>query len=129
MGQLREIESKLIALGYQLVAISPDLPTRIRDSIAENKYDYTLLSDSHMKVAISVGVAHRLTDKEVLELKAHGMDIVAASGLMSHLLPVPSVFIVDTEGVILFEYVNPDYRVRIDSKTLLAAAEAAASSE
>lgn len=129
MGQLREIESKLTALGYQLVAISPDRPTRIRGSIAENKYDYTLLSDSHMKVGISVGVAYRLTDKEVLELKAHGIDIVAASGLMNHLLPVPSVFIVDTEGVILFEYVNPDYRVRIDSKTLLAAAEAAASSE
>lgn len=62
-------------------------------------------------------------------LQSYNLDIEDASGKTHHLLPVPSVFIVDTEGAILFEYVNPDYRVRIDSETLLAAAKAVAPSE
>ncbi len=40
------------------------------------------------------------------------------------MLPVPSIFITSTDGTIKFEYVNPDYKVRIDSGLLLAAAKA-----
>ena len=125
MGQLQEIESKLTALGYQIVAISPDRPVKIREYTTEDDYDYTLLSDSDVKVGRAMGVAYRVSDKMVLELKTRDMDIAEASGKSHHLLPVPSVFIVDTEGVILFEHVDPDYRKRIDSETLLAAAETA----
>jgi hypothetical protein len=51
-------------------------------------------------------------------------NLEAASGEKHHLLPVPSVFIVGREGMIGFTYVNPDYKVRIDSDVLLAAAKA-----
>ena len=33
-------------------------------------------------------------------------------------LPVPTVLIVDTEGKILYEYINPDYKVRIPAELL-----------
>lgn len=129
MGQLREIESKLTGLGYQIVIISPDRPEKIQEFTAKNEYDYTLLSDSDLKAARALGVAYQVSDKTVETLESYNIDIEDASGKTHHLLPVPSIFIVDTEGVIQFEYVNPDYRVRIDSKTLLAAAENAASSD
>ena len=129
MGQLREIESKLTALGYQIVIISPDRPAKIQEFTAKSDYAYTLLSDSDLKAASALGVTYRVSDEMVETLEGYNIDIEDASGKTHHLLPVPSVFIVDAKGVILFEYVNPDYRVRIDSKTLLAAAEAGASSE
>ena len=129
MGQLREIESKLTGLGYQIVIISPDRPEKIQEFMAKNEYDYTLWSDSDLKAARALGVAYQVSDKTVETLESYNIDIEDASGKTHHLLPVPSIFIVDTEGVIQFEYVNPDYRVRIDSKTLLAAAENAASSD
>jgi peroxiredoxin len=125
LGQLREIESKLTTLGYQIVVISPDRPAKIQEFNTKSEYDYTLLSDSDLKAARALGVAFQVSDETFEALKSYNLDIEDASGKAHHLLPVPSVFIVDTEGVILFEYVNPDYRVRIDSKTLLAAAEAA----
>jgi peroxiredoxin len=37
-------------------------------------------------------------------------------------LPVPSVFIIDTTGTIRYVYSNPDYKVRLASDALLAAA-------
>jgi peroxiredoxin len=124
LGQLREIESKLTELGYQIVIISPDRPEKIEKFNAKANYDYVLLSDSEMVAARALGIAFHVDDKMFEALKGYDLDIEDASGKKHHLLPVPSVFIVDTEGVILFEYVNPDYRVRIDSGTLLSAAEA-----
>ena len=39
------------------------------------------------------------------------------------MLPVPAVFFVGgTKGLIEFEYVNPDYRVRLSPDLLVAAA-------
>lgn len=129
MGQLRGIESKLTELGYQIVVISPDRPEKIRELTAKDNYDYMVLSDSDLAAARALGVAYHVNDKTVEALKSYNLDIEDASGKKHHLLPVPSVFIVDTESVIRFEYVNPDYRVRIDPGTVLAAAEAQASSE
>jgi hypothetical protein len=52
------------------------------------------------------------------------MDIEEASGQEHHMLPVPAVFMLGgTKGLIEFEYVNPDYRVRMSPDLLLAAAK------
>jgi len=39
---------------------------------------------------------------------------------------VPSVFIVDAEGRLQFEYVHPDYRIRVPGDVVLAAARSIA---
>jgi peroxiredoxin len=65
-------------------------------------------------------------DEGVERYKGYGIDLEGASGETHHLLPVPAVYIVDKKGKILFEYVNPDHRVRIDAQTVLAAAQAQA---
>ena len=37
----------------------------------------------------------------------------------SGLLPVPSLFVVDTDGTILFEYISPNYKNRITEELLI----------
>jgi hypothetical protein len=37
----------------------------------------------------------------------------------------PDTFVIGTDGIIDFAYVNPDYKVRVDPSVLLAAAKAA----
>lgn len=51
------------------------------------------------------------------------MNLEEASGEKHHILPVPAVFIVDDNSVIQFEYVNPNYKVRLNSEILLKVAE------
>jgi len=47
-------------------------------------------------------------DKEALEKsKKYAATLEAGSGLSHHILPVPAVFIVQKDGSIIFEYVNP----------------------
>jgi peroxiredoxin len=59
-----------------------------------------------------------------LEFKAPekytGMLSERSNGQNNGLLPVPSLFVVDTSGKILFEYINPDYKMRISPGLLLA---------
>ena len=51
--------------------------------------------------------------------------IEKASGKKHHQLPVPSTFIVGTDGVIDFVHFNPDYTVRMPPEALLAECEKA----
>lgn len=85
-----------------------------------------MLSDSKMEAAKRFGIAYEVNAKTLKRLSGFGIDVEAASGEDHHLLPVPSVFIADKDGSIAFSYVNPDYRKRLDSEVLLAAARSAA---
>lgn len=122
MGQLREIEPKLSRLGFQLFGISPDRPAKIRESIEKHKLSFRLLSDSQMAAARAFRVAYKVDDATLKQLRDYNIDIEEASGEKHHLLPVPAVFVMGTNGLIQFEYVHPDYKVRIHPDLLLAAA-------
>jgi peroxiredoxin len=112
----------LLELGYQVIAVSPDRPEKVKAATKANKMEYTILSDSTLEVAQGLGIAFKAGDETVSRLKGYDIDIEEESGEKHHLLPVPAVFLLDTDGTILFEYVNPDYRVRIQADVLLAAA-------
>jgi peroxiredoxin len=121
--QLREIEPELKNLGVQLLAISPDKPSKVRETIEKHKMSFILLSDSDMVAARSFRVAYKLDDQTLAEFKKYNIDVEDASGQRHHMLPVSAVFLVTTNGLIQFEYVNPDYKVRLDPELLVAAAK------
>jgi peroxiredoxin len=121
--QLREIEPQLKHLGVQVFAISPDQPSKLKETINKHQLGFPLLSDSDMAAARGFGVAYKLDEATLVKLKAFGMDVEEASGQQHNMLPVPAVFLIGgTKCLIEFEYVNPDYRVRISPELLLAAA-------
>lgn len=122
MGELQSIEDDLTKLGYKLIALSMDKPEKLMTSVQKHDVKYELFSDSKANACTSFGIAFRAADEYVNKLKGYDMDIEADSGQKHHILPVPAVFLVDTEGTIKFEYVNPDYRERVKAELLLAAA-------
>ena len=75
-----------------------------------------------MAAAEAFRIAYRVDDATLKTLAQHGIDLEAASGEKHHELPAPAVFVVATDGRIQFEYVNPDYSVRVHPDLLLAAA-------
>jgi len=103
LSELASIEGELKELGYQIVAISPDTPKALGKSREKQELGYRLLSDSEYEGMKAFGIG--------FEHKRRGM------------LPVPSVFLVNPEGQITFQYVNPNYRFRLPAKLLIAAAE------
>lgn len=122
---LAGIIDELKAANYQLLAISPDQPSKIEQTPDRDKFDYTLFSDSEMKAAKAFRVDFKVPDELVANYKSKlQIDLVAASGQTHHLLPHPSVFIVDAKGVVRFTHMNPDYKNRLDPTAILKAAKA-----
>jgi peroxiredoxin len=120
---LQKIESDLTALGYQIVAISADKPEKISETVTNDELKYTVLSDNNSDASIAFGIAFKVDDATVEKYKGYNLDLDEASGNSNHILPVPSVFILDTQGKIKYEYVNPDYKVRLDENKLLEEAK------
>ena len=124
MAELQKIESQIVELGYQILAISVDKPEVLKETLSKGELSYTLLSDSPADVLKAFGIAYRVDDKTVARYKSVGIDFEKNTGYDHHILPAPAVFIVDQKGVVKFQYVNPDYKERIDGDILLTAAKA-----
>ena len=124
LGQLSEIEKDILDAGFQIIAISPDKPDQVQKSYDQHKMKYTLLSDSSGDAAKAFGIAYRVDEPMLKKLAQHKIDINEASGYDHNILPVPAVFVIDTNGMITFEYVNPAYSVRLHPSVLLVAVQA-----
>jgi peroxiredoxin len=120
LSQLHTIENEVIELGYQIVAISADRFENAEKSVDKHNLHYTLLSDSAKIAAEAFGLAFKVDEETLERYTKIGIDLEAASGVNDHILPVPAVFIVQKDGIITFEYVNPNYRVRLNAQVLLA---------
>ncbi|HSG52454.1 MAG TPA: peroxiredoxin-like family protein [Rheinheimera sp.] len=129
LAALREIEPRLTQLGYQLIAITPDSVASINKSLMDTggqKLNYTLLSDSQFVASSAFGLAYYLDDKTAAAYKGKlGSLITTEAGSEKVVLPVPAVYIVNTDGEALFSYVHINYKTRLHSELLLKAAELA----
>lgn len=117
LAALGEAEKELLDLGYQIVAISPDAPKNLKATEEKDKLNYLLLSDSAGALSRAMGIAFQAPDnyKPIL--------IKGSEGVNTNFLPVPSVFIVNLNSEIEFEYITPDYKHRISNELLVAVAQ------
>ncbi|MDJ0653727.1 MAG: peroxiredoxin-like family protein [Xanthomonadales bacterium] len=123
-SDLRKVEDKLTGMDLDLIFLSADGPHVLADAVAgeTEKLKYQLLSDGSSEIAQAFGIAFKVDDATYQLYKDRIVDLEEASGYKHRNLPAPAAFIVGTDGVIRFSYVNPDYRVRLHPDVLLAAA-------
>ena len=82
---------------------------------------------THAKRAIrrQSGTAFRIDDSLTGYLDRNGRDYATSSIGKHNALAVPSVYVVDASGEIVFDFVNADYRIRLPADELQAAATGA----
>lgn len=114
LAEIQEAESEIIKLGYQIIAISPDSPENLKTTDEKNQLNYSLYSDSDGIFCKAVGIAFKAPKRHATMLSKK------SDGLNEGFLPVPSVFVVDTSGKIIFEHINPYYKTRLTSSLLIA---------
>jgi peroxiredoxin len=122
LSDMRLVEPKLRASGFEIVFLSTDQPKLLYSSVKATDIHYTLLSDSDLKAARAFHIAYHLDSATLAKQREYGVDLERTTGTKLHELPVPSVFIIDTSGTIRFVYSNPDYTVRLGADALWAAA-------
>ena len=124
LAELRTAESELETMGFDIWFISIDRPEQLYASLDQPDIGYEILSDSKLEATRAFGLAFKVTDETVDKYLQWDIDLEAASGETHHVLPAPSTYIIAADGVIRFQYTNPDYAVRLPPEVLLAAARA-----
>ena len=114
LAGLAKIENEIKDLGYQIIAISPENFQNIPEVAKKDKVSYTLLSDNGGNLIQRTGIAFEMPDNYKKGLSSK------VKGNLTPILPVASVFIVNRSGEIMFEYINPDYKIRLPKDMLLA---------
>jgi len=130
LGEMRTMEKKLLEMGFDVFFISPDQPSFLLESLkdqdlkAELKAEagHQLLSDASMEISKAFKIAFKVDDETVEKYKKWNIDLEKTSGYNHHLLPAPATFLVGKDGVIQFQYVNPDYKIRLAPSILHAVA-------
>ncbi|MCK8131249.1 peroxiredoxin-like family protein [Pseudoalteromonas sp. 2CM28B] len=126
--QLKALQSRLPeihALGAQLVAISPQAPD---GSMSENdirNMDFVVLSDQNADVAASYGVAWQVPAFLLEHMREdRGLDLESLNNGNGSILPIPATFVLDSEGKVMWRYVDVDYRTRSEPQDIINALKA-----
>lgn len=120
--QLKRLEDSLPlikAKGATLIAVTPEKPENINKTIAKTKASYSILFDDGLKIMRSYDVAYAVDDATITSYKKYGIDFTQINGLNGAYLPVPAVYVVNKEGVIVFRHFDKDYRNRVSVQEIL----------
>jgi len=127
MGQLKKIEDHLNALGFQLIGISTDNEQDLQKSIGKHQLNYQLLADFNSVISQAFGLAffssQKITDRYLAKMDLKNPLQKNKAGDERLVLPVPAIYVIDSQGLVQFNYVNPNYKVRLHEALLLKAAE------
>ncbi|PCI40662.1 MAG: antioxidant AhpC [Elusimicrobia bacterium] len=124
LAALGGLKGRLKKLGWEMAAISPDRPELLLETKGKHSIDYALYSDSPCNAARAMGLAFTVEENKYRKMKNYGVDLALASGLTHRQLPIPAVYLVSPNGEVLFQYANPNYKIRLNPKVLLSAAQA-----
>jgi peroxiredoxin len=113
LADLASVESEIADLGYQLVAVSPDIPDSMASTSEKNHLKAIQLSDPEGELIKGLGLAFQATESLMQRLLTY------SGGENDSFIPVPALFVLDPEGHIRFEYINPNFRVRIKGAFLV----------
>ena len=132
LSELRHVVPELKSKGVDVLFLSGDRPELLYSSLKRETQDeidglgYTILSDADMEAARALGIAFRVSSSTLDYMEERGRDIEASSMDKFEALPVPAVYVIDSDGKVTFSFVEPDYKVRLPADDVLAAATAVA---
>ena len=120
--QYQQVLDEILSLGAKLVAISPQTPDESMNIKEKNELKFEVLSDVGNLVARQYTTVFRNGDVPVNTMTELGFDFDAHYGDDSREIPVPAVFIIDTDKKVLFaKTAGGDYRNRVEAQEILDA--------
>jgi peroxiredoxin len=116
---LREALPEIDAAGGQLIAISPEIPDSAVSTQARDSLPFEVLSDVGNDVAREFGIVYTLPEELAQQFEGR-LDLAAYNGDNSGELPLAVTYIIDTDGIIRYAFVDPDYRKRAEPSVVVA---------
>ena len=89
--------------------------------IREKQLTFDILVDPENDVAYKYGIVFRMSQELIDLYTRFGIDLPKYNGDNSWTLPMPACLILDSEGVVQYTAINPDYTVRPEPEETLEA--------
>ncbi|HAS41601.1 MAG TPA: alkyl hydroperoxide reductase [Microscillaceae bacterium] len=122
--ELRALQRSLAEFqkfGASLVGISPQAVSYSHMMADRRNVQYQVLSDSGNKIADSYGLMFTMPNELQNAYKAFGIDIAQINNNPSSAeVPVPATFVVNTDGLISYRFVDADYTKRAEPSEIIA---------
>lgn len=131
LSELRTVMPQIRELGVDILFLSGDRPELLYKSLKSDtqddivNLDYRIYSDADAQAAIALGIAFKVDERTVSRRLEKGEDIADSSMQRHGVLPVPAVFVIDTDGQIAYTFIEADYKIRLPATDLLAAVQEA----
>jgi peroxiredoxin len=125
---LRSYQSELVPalekFGARLVALSPQRPDGSLSTKEKFELTFTVLSDPGNQIAAQLGVITAPSADALAMQRHYGLDLSARNADGTTGLPMPTTVIVDTDHVVRWIDVHPDYSTRSEPAEIIEALEA-----
>ena len=121
---LEEIHSEVNQLGGSIISITPQRAASANRLKEKSELTFPILSDIDNAYALSCGIMMSISDAVDKAYKNIGIDLAADQGNDGMFLPMPATYVVNKEGVVVADYVHPDFRTRMPPQDILTALQA-----
>jgi peroxiredoxin len=120
MKALHDVLPEIESHGARLVGMAPETPDNATSTAERHEIAIDILSDAGNKVAEQMGLVFELPQALRPIYEKFGTDLIAYNGDDSFKLPVPATYIIGQDGVIVYDFVNADYTVRLEPSEIVA---------
>lgn len=120
--QLADLQARLpefTEAGARIVAVSPEKPDETAKTAEKNQTSFMVLSDASLEAARSFGVLFELEEQVQEAYKGYNVFLDQHNASGSWALPHPGTFVLDTNGVVLWKWVETDYSQRADADEII----------
>ena len=125
--QLQRLQKKvaepLKTAGAHLIAISVDKIAEGTKSQKQHNLDFTIISDPEASILKKFNVAYTVPDNLVRKYLSKNIDLEKSSGRKHHIIAVPAVYVIDSQGMIRYAHVDSNYKKRAPAEDIIAAVQ------
>jgi peroxiredoxin len=119
MEAMNRIVSEIESAGASLFAISPQTVKQSFFMADQHRLRFALLSDPGNQVARQFGLVYRVPEEQQAIYRRAFINLPFINGDESWELPIPAMYVVDRDGVLLFASANEDYTERPEPRESL----------
>ena len=122
----RNLLPGLRELGASLVALSPQVPERLKAIKDRHSLQFSVASDLNNELARQFGILYTFDEASQQSSIASGKTIGETTGTGTWELPQPTAVVIGQDRVVRFADVHPDWLLRTEAEPILAAVAALA---
>jgi peroxiredoxin len=117
----RQLYPALKSLGASLVAISPQIPEKLKEIKQRHQLEFPVATDFGNELGYEFGIVFTADEASQKSALAKGNDMGETTGTGTWDLPMPAVIVIGRDHIVRFAEVSPDWLVRTEADEIIEA--------